>query len=88
MKATDRGKKLVGAASNIISQIHEKSLSRCTLKCVRINRCLSTNYKNSGSEQEQNCELLDVNKTSSSVTLSSANGWVHYEPVTQVRLTR
>ena len=85
MKATDRNKKLTGTASNIISELHEKSLAHCTLKCVRHNRCESTNYKKKfGGEQEKNCELLDVNKTSSSVTLSTSNGCVHYEPVTQV----
>eukprot|EP00112_Aurelia_sp_Birch-Aquarium-sp1_P024171 Seg750.16 transcript_id=Seg750.16/GoldUCD/mRNA.D3Y31 product=Fibropellin-1 protein_id=Seg750.16/GoldUCD/D3Y31 len=84
MKATDREKRLTRTASNIISELHVKSLSHCTLNCVRHDRCVSTNYKKSFvSEQEKNCELLDVNKTLSSVTLSTANGWVHYEPVSQ-----
>ena len=85
MKATDRDKKLTGTASNIISQLHEKRLSHCIMKCVRHYRCVSANYKKSFTgEQEKNCELLEVNKKSSSVTLSNENGWIHYEPVTQV----
>ena len=85
MKATDRDKKLTATASNIISKLHEKSLSVCTMKCVKNERCVSINYKKSfANGEEKNCELLDVNKTSSSVTLSNENGWIHYEPVIQV----
>ena len=85
MKATDRDKKLTGTSSNIISQLHEKRLSLCMLKCVRHDRCVSANYKKTfTSGQEKNCELLEVNKKSSNVTMSNENGWIHYEPVTQV----
>ena len=85
MKATDRDKKLTATASNIISRLHEKSLSLCTMKCVKNERCVSINYKKSfANGEEKNCELLDLNKTSSSVTLSNENGWIHYEPVIQV----
>ena len=89
MKATDRDKKLTATTANIISKLHEKSVSLCTIKCVKHERCLSINYKkNFANKEEKNCELLDVNKTSSSVTLSNENGWIHYEPVIQVSRLR
>ena len=85
MKVTDRDKKLVGSTSNVLLSSHVKSLSLCTKKCVDVSLCRSQNYKISVSGgNEINCQLLDVNKSSVGVSLSSAAEWVHYEPVYQV----
>ena len=87
MKATDRSKQLVGGASNVISSLYVESLSLCTKKCIDAPQCKSQNYKkNVSGVNEMNCQLLDVNKLTTGVSLSPAVGWVHYEPINQVKL--
>ena len=87
MKATDRSKQLVGSASNVIASLHAETLSLCTKKCIDASECKSQNYKKYISGQNEiNCQLLDVNISSIGVSLSPAAGWVHYEPVNQVKL--
>ena len=59
MKATDKNKKLVGSASNVISSFHAETLSLCTKKCIDASECKSQNYKKYASEENEiNCQLL------------------------------
>ena len=85
-KATDRDKILSGLASNLLGSTRVTSLALCAKACVNLPRCVSFNYKKKpATGVEKNCQLLDVDKgDSTAASLSSAAGWIHYEPVMQV----
>ena len=85
MKATDRGKKLVGTASDIVSKLQSKDVRFCVKACSNETQCKTINFKNAFlSVQEDNCELLKITKDSTGPTLNQASDWIHYEPATQV----
>ena len=85
MKATHRETKLERNASDVISTIHSPSLSVCVRRCVREERCRSINYKASSSAGEKNCQILAISNSTASTKISQATGWIHYEPITQVK---
>ena len=82
-KATGRDKKLTLSPANILSTISALRLPHCAKHCTATVNCRSLNFKpaNTGS-----CQILDIDKNNVSVTLVSAVGWIHYEPISEVRL--
>ena len=81
MKVTDRDKKLTG----VILEARASSLPHCVRGCMNESMCSSINYKKvTNTMQENNCELLNTNRTSEGANLISAPGWLHYEPTVQV----
>ena len=81
MKATDRDKKLTG----VILEVRVSALPHCVRGCINESMCSSINYKKvTNTMQENNCELLNTNRTSEGANLISAPGWLHYEPTVQV----
>lgn len=84
-KLTDTNQKLSGVTANLVGSSHVKDLSFCVRNCIKPLSCRSVNYKkNPATNAENNCELLDILKSSSGVVLTSAPGWKHYEPIAQV----
>eukprot|EP00794_Sanderia_malayensis_P006995 gene6995-7780_t len=81
-KITDRDKKLGGVGANVISST-EQSLSNCLRSCIA-RQCRSFNYKAFDNAILNNCEVLNINKTSSGSSLVVASSWKHYEPIEQV----
>jgi len=81
MKVTDRDKKLTG----VILEARASSLPHCVRGCMNESMCSSINYnKVTNTMQENNCELLNTNRTSEGANLISSPGWLHYEPTVQV----
>ena len=81
MKATDRDKKLTG----VILEVRVSALPHCVRGCINESMCSSINYKKvTTTTQENNCELLNTNRTSEGANLISSPGWLHYEPTVQV----
>ena len=81
MKVAERDKKLSG----VISEMRVTDLRICAQGCIRNYSCYSINYKQfTITEQGNNCELLNVTKTTNGTTLIAAPGWRHYEPSVQV----
>ena len=87
-KLTVRGKKLAEAASNIIQQRKEATLSGCVKGCLENAGCITINYKKltQGSAAIVNCQLLDIVKANGSMVENT--GWNHYEPIKQVVSSR
>ena len=83
-KAIDRDKKLTLNPSNILSTISASRLPLCTRHCTSTFNCRSLNYKQA---QTANCQILDIDKSNASVVVENAIGWVHYEPVSMVRIS-
>ena len=84
-KFTNKNKMLSGTASIVVSQLATRNLSFCGKHCIHNSQCLSFNYKKQEpSSGSTNCQLLNVVTTTSGTSLTSASGWTHYEPVTEV----
>lgn len=85
MKMTDRNKKLVNTERDIISKKQVENVRFCVKDCNSESKCLSINFMQNGTTaDEKNCHLLNITKANEVTTLAIAEGWVHYEPVTQV----
>ena len=78
---TDRGKRLSGIPTVAVLSVTSRAI--CVRNCLRRVSCLSTNFRSTGNN-ENNCELVDLNKSNSSAVLTTSTGWDHYEPVNQV----
>eukprot|EP00794_Sanderia_malayensis_P002969 gene2969-3422_t len=85
-KATDTDKKLSGQTANLITSTHVESLPLCARMCVQeeMKQCRSINYKkNPASKSDNNCQILNIDKNSTTAVLHQSAGWKHYEPVQQ-----
>ena len=82
-KATDRDKKLTLNPANILSTISALRLPYCAKHCTATVNCRSLNFKKASTG---NCQILDIDKNNVSVTVVSSVGWIHYEPISEVRL--
>ena len=85
MKVTDRESKLVRNSVDIIESSPANTLPKCVVKCTRNSNCKSINFKKVIMPNEKNCEVLGIAKSSTSSSIASTSGWIHYEPVVQVR---
>lgn len=83
-KAVGRDKKLTAPSMIVISESREKSLASCGKFCTSDSKCMSINYKKDGSDGGENCQLLNVVRTSSRTSLVHTLGWIHYESISQV----
>ncbi|XP_065069653.1 uncharacterized protein LOC135694729 [Rhopilema esculentum] len=84
MKVTDRESKLVRNSFDIIESSPANTLPKCVVKCMRNSNCKSINFKKVFLTNENNCEVLGITKSSTSSSIASTSGWIHYEPVVQV----
>ncbi len=82
-KATAVGKYLAGSGNNLIETQTSATLVACSRGCLRVPACLSINFFKS--KNGNKCDLVRIGKTSAGAKYVSRTGWVHYEPVTQVR---
>eukprot|EP00794_Sanderia_malayensis_P015802 gene15802-17395_t len=85
-KVTDRNSILSGASSaNVVSATYKATPRECVRECLKILQCRSINFKEqSSTTSESNCQLLDIDKTNTSVVVKNTaefSGWKHYEPV-------
>eukprot|EP00795_Rhopilema_esculentum_P000383 gene383-10047_t len=80
-KLTDRGKRISGIPTVEVLSVTSRAI--CVRNCLRRVSCLSINFRSTGNN-ENNCELVDLNKSNSSAVLTTSAGWDHYEPVNQI----
>ena len=82
-KATDRDKRLTLSQSSIFSIVSTAKLALCVQHCTSTFNCRSINYKQA---QTENCQILEFDKSNASAVVENATGWVHYEPISMVRI--
>ena len=75
-KITEKGRKI---SVQLIKVHSSKSLASCLKHCLDISNCKSFNFKPNALQND--CELLESTRASGS--LVGADGWNHYEPVSQ-----
>ncbi len=86
-KVSEIGKLLTGRSKSIVGSHKGKGLAKCVLGCIKIHECLSINfYKNSKDPKGNECQLLSINQSTPGASYVSKPGWVHYQPVNQVRV--
>ena len=82
-EATDTDKVLVGyKAMHSVTSTSLLDLLYCTQHCIAMDECRSINFKEAGNEN--NCQILDIDKGNASAQMQSAVGWVHHEPIAQL----
>ncbi len=80
------GKFLDGKAGSMIASKIVGDLAKCALGCIRIPDCLSINfYKNSNDLKRNECKLMKIDRSCLGAGYTSKPGWIHYEPVKQVK---
>ena len=71
------------SSSRLISTVKAIMLAHCARSCIRTNECESMIYKKKS--KEQNCQLLNVEKSSlANDDIQNSVGWIYYGPLQQV----
>ena len=71
---------------NVFEKLSVSSVIDCSLNCLRYNCCVSTNYKELGSEKE-NCELNYAKGSERRNKLIQDENYDHYELIDPVRVS-
>ena len=79
-EATDTDKVLVGY--KVMHSVTAPTLMYCTQLCIAMDHCRSINFKETA--DENNCQILDIDKSSASAQIQRVDGWIHYERIAQV----
>ena len=76
-------KVLSQTVGGVLQTITNTTLPICAKQCSGHNQCLSLNFKKAATGE---CEILGFNKTTAGAVIENKPGWIHYEPINQVRL--
>ena len=82
-KANGKDFMVKSSSSKLVSTITTPLLPHCARSCLRKNECKSVVHKKSITEQ--NCQMLNVEKSSlANDDIQNSVGWIYYEPLQQV----